>query len=148
MLPSHLPSIPSLQECQPMPESTLSPHDPDTNVLGELLEPCSQQPLTGYTRSGSCETGPQDLGSHTVCAQVTAEFLEHSRCRGNDLITPIPEYDFPGLQPGDRWCLCAARWLEARKAGVAPPVMLRATHSRTLKTVDIDLLKAHALDLQ
>ena len=119
----------------------------DLNVLGEALELCSLRPRTGYTRSGACETGEKDLGSHTVCAQVTAEFLEYSRSRGNDLITPHPEWDFPGLKPGDRWCLCAARWLEAERAGVAPPVVLRATHQRALGTVPFELLKAHALDL-
>lgn len=117
------------------------------NVLGEILEPCSESPLTGFTRSGSCETGPNDIGSHTVCAQVTKEFLEYSKSRGNDLITPVPEYDFPGLKPGDRWCLCAARWREAMRAGCAPKVALRATHERALQMVDIDELKSHAVDL-
>jgi len=126
----------------------MSPDDPETNVLGEVLEPCSLSPLTGFTRSGACETGPDDLGCHTVCAQVTAEFLEYSRSRGNDLITPMPEYDFPGLKPGDRWCLCAGRWLEAKQAGVAPPVLLRATHARTLATIELGQLTPHALDLQ
>jgi uncharacterized protein (DUF2237 family) len=119
----------------------------DLNVLGEPLQTCSLLPRTGYTRSGACETGPDDVGSHTVCAQVTAEFLEYSRSRGNDLITPQPQWDFPGLKPGDRWCLCAARWLEAHRAGVAPPVVLRATHTRALATVPFALLKTHALDL-
>ncbi len=119
----------------------------DLNVLGGPLETCSLRPRTGYTRSGACETGPDDLGSHTLCAQVTAEFLEFSRSRGNDLITPQPQWDFPGLKPGDRWCLCAARWLEAYWAGVAPPVVLRATHARALSTVPLELLKTHALDL-
>lgn len=117
------------------------------NVLYEALETCSLRPRTGYSRSGACETGENDPGSHTVCAQVTAEFLEYSRSRGNDLITPQPEWDFPGLKPGDRWCLCAARWLEAQRAGCAPPVVLRATHRRALGTVPLELLKAHALDL-
>ena len=121
--------------------------DPDRNVLGEALETCSVRPRTGYTRSGSCETGPDDAGSHTVCAEVTAEFLEYSRSRGNDLITPHPEWDFPGLKPGDRWCLCAGRWLEAYRAGVAPPVVLRATHQRALGSVPLELLKDHAIDL-
>lgn len=120
---------------------------PGRNVLGEALQTCSLRPRTGYTRSGACETGENDLGSHTVCAQVTAEFLEYSRSRGNDLITPHPEWDFPGLKPGDRWCLCAGRWLEAERAGVAPPVVLRATHQRALGTVALEPLKAHALDL-
>jgi uncharacterized protein (DUF2237 family) len=117
------------------------------NVLGEPLELCSMTPTTGFTRSGHCETGPQDLGSHTVCAQVTREFLEFSRNSGNDLVTPVPEYDFPGLKPGDRWCLCAARWQEAFEAGAAPRVALRATHERALTVVSLADLKAHALDL-
>lgn len=121
--------------------------EPDQNVLGEALVPCSLRPLTGYARSGACQTGPQDVGSHTVCAQVTEEFLEFSRSRGNDLITPIPEFDFPGLIPGDRWCLCAARWLEALKAGVAPPVVLSATHAKVRDQVELNLLKQYALDL-
>jgi hypothetical protein len=119
----------------------------DKNVLGEPLVPCSTRPLTGFTRSGSCETGPQDLGSHTVCSQVTGEFLEFSREQGNDLITPVPEFGFPGLQPGDRWCLCAARWQEAFEAGVAPRVVLSATHERALGTVRLEDLKAYAIDL-
>jgi uncharacterized protein (DUF2237 family) len=117
------------------------------NVLGEPLEECSLEPLTGFTRSGSCETGPQDLGSHTVCARVTAEFLDYSRTRGNDLTTPVPELDFPGLKPGDRWCLCAARWQEALEAGCAPRIVLRATHQRALELCDIADLKRHAVDL-
>lgn len=117
------------------------------NVLGEPLEPCSFDPKTGFTRSGWCETGSQDLGSHTVCAQVTREFLDFSRARGNDLITPVPDFDFPGLAPGDRWCLCAARWQEAFEAGAAPRVVLRATHERALEIIDLADLKAHAIDL-
>ena len=117
------------------------------NVLGLPLEACSLEPLTGYTRSGRCETGPQDRGTHTVCARVTADFLAFSRAHGNDLVTPVPEYGFPGLKPGDRWCLCATRWVEALEAGVAPPLALQATHARTLQAVDLDTLKAHALDL-
>ena len=130
-----------------LPDSASAPDDPEINVLGEALQPCSMRPLTGYARSGSCQTGPQDLGSHTVCAQVTTEFLEYSRARGNDLTTAVPEYDFPGLKPGDRWCLCAARWLEALKAGVAPPVLLSATHAKAGKVVDLNSLKQYALDL-
>jgi uncharacterized protein len=117
------------------------------NVLGEPLEMCSEDPLTGFTRSGRCETGPQDLGSHTVCARVTQDFLELSRARGNDLTTPQPEFGFPGLKPGDRWCLCAARWQEAFNAGAAPRVVLRATHERALDIVSLSDLKAHAADL-
>ena len=119
----------------------------DKNVLGESLDYCSFSPLTGFTRSGCCETGPQDLGSHTVCAQVTREFLEFSRARGNDLMTAIPELDFPGLKPGDRWCLCANRWKEALDAGCAPPVVLRATHETALDVVSLADLKKYALDL-
>lgn len=121
--------------------------DQARNVLGEPLEPCSARPLTGFTRTGSCETGPEDLGSHTVCAQLTSEFLEFSRSRGNDLITPVPAFGFPGLKPGDRWCLCAARWREALEAGAAPRVALRSTHERALEVVSLADLKAHALDL-
>ena len=117
------------------------------NVLGEPLESCSLDPRTGFTRSGSCETGPEDLGSHTVCVKVTREFLDFSRARGNDLATPVPDFGFPGLKPGDRWCLCALRWQEALQAGVAPRVMLRATHERALEVVAFADLKAHALDL-
>ena len=117
------------------------------NVLGEILEPCSESPLTGFTRSGSCETGPADLGSHTVCARITNEFLEFSKSKGNDLITPVPEVGFPGLKPGDRWCLCAARWREAQRAGCAPKVALRSTHERALEVVGIAELKLHAIDL-
>jgi len=117
------------------------------NVFGEPIVTCSEQPRTGFTRSGCCETGPQDLGVHTVCVRVTAEFLEFSRSRGNDLTTPVPEYEFPGLKPGDRWCLCAARWKEALEAGCAPRVSLRATHERTLEVVSLDELKPYAIDL-
>jgi uncharacterized protein (DUF2237 family) len=121
--------------------------DQAKNVLGEPLEICSTSPRTGFTRSGSCETGPEDLGSHTVCARVTREFLEFSLGRGNDLTTPAPEFGFPGLKPGDRWCLCAARWQEALEAGAAPRVALRATHERALEVVSLSDLKAHAVDL-
>jgi uncharacterized protein (DUF2237 family) len=117
------------------------------NVFGEPLTPCSHDPLTGFTRSGSCETGPQDLGSHTICVQVTADFLEFSKAQGNDLTTPAAEFDFPGLLPGDRWCLCAARWRQAFEAGCAPRVVLRATHERALATVPLADLKPFAVDL-
>lgn len=117
------------------------------NVFGEPLAPCSHDPLTGFTRSGSCETGPQDLGSHTICVQVTADFLEFSKAQGNDLTTPVEEFDFPGLLPGDRWCLCAARWREAFVAGCAPRVVLCATHQRALETVSLADLKPFAVDL-
>ena len=117
------------------------------NVFGEPIAPCSLDPLTGFTRTGSCETGPQDLGSHTLCVQVTADFLEFSQAQGNDLSTPVPELDFPGLLPGDRWCLCAARWREALEAGRAPRVVLRATHERALEVVALADLKPYAVDL-
>jgi len=117
------------------------------NVLGEPLETCSDRPLTGFTRNGSCETGPQDAGVHTVCTRVTQAFLEFSWSHGNDLITPVPELGFPGLKPGDQWCICAARWKEALAAGCAPRVCLRATHERTLEVVTLADLKAHAIDL-
>lgn len=114
------------------------------NVLGGPLAPCSHTPRTGFYRDGSCRTGPEDGGLHTVCAQVTAEFLAFTRAQGNDLSTPTPW--FPGLAPGDRWCLCAARWQEALEAGVAPPVVLAATHEAALRVVRLEDLLAHALD--
>lgn len=117
------------------------------NVLGGRLEICCTSPMTGFTRTGKCETGPQDLGLHVVCAQVSADFLTFSQARGNDLITPRPEFGFPGLHPGDRWCLCAARWKEALAAGVAPRVLLTATHEAALEMVALEDLKRHALDL-
>lgn len=117
------------------------------NVLGEPLATCCTQPMTGFFRTGSCETGPMDTGSHTVCAQVTEEFLAFSKLRGNDLSTPRPEYGFPGLKPGDRWCVCAARWREAFEAGVAPKVVLMATHIAALEVISLADLKKHALDL-
>ncbi len=115
------------------------------NVLGTPLLACSFDPITGYLRDGCCNTDAQDHGTHVVCARVTAEFLAFSRAQGNDLSTPRPEYRFPGLQPGDRWCLCALRWLEALRAGVAPPVNLAATHAKALELLALDDLKAHAL---
>jgi uncharacterized protein (DUF2237 family) len=123
------------------------PHEHARNVLGERLQPCSESPLTGFYRDGCCNIGPDDLGVHSVCVQVTAEFLAFSRARGNDLSTPVPEYDFPGLKPGDRWCLCAARWQEALEAGKAPRVVLAATHEATLEFVALEDFKRHALDL-
>jgi uncharacterized protein (DUF2237 family) len=117
------------------------------NVLGEALEVCCLAPRTGFFRTGSCETGPSDVGLHVVCAEMTAPFLAFSRRCGNDLATPVPEFGFPGLKPGDRWCLCAARWQEALEAGVAPKVVLRATHEAALEVVGLDDLKRHALDL-
>ena len=115
------------------------------NVLGGELVPCGYDPLTGFFRDGCCNTGPQDAGAHVVCVRVTAAFLAYSRDRGNDLTTPRPEFRFRGLRPGDRWCLCAARWQEACDAGVAPPVVLASTHQRALETLDMALLQAHAL---
>ncbi|HEX3861569.1 MAG TPA: DUF2237 domain-containing protein [Stellaceae bacterium] len=117
------------------------------NVFGEPLGECCTKPLTGFYRSGSCETGPEDVGVHTVCAQVDADFLNFSRAAGNDLSTPVPAFGFEGLKPGDCWCLCAARWLEAFKAGKAPKVRLGGTHEATLAIVPLDLLKKHAIDL-
>ncbi len=115
------------------------------NVLGGPLLACSYAPLTGFFRSGCCETSPEDRGRHVVCVKATEEFLQFSRARGNDLVTPRPEFRFVGLKPGDRWCLCALRWLEAYEAGVAPPVVLAATHQSTLELIPLDVLQAHAL---
>lgn len=123
------------------------PREHARNVLGEPLQTCSDKPLTGFYRDGCCNTGPEDTGVHTVCALMTAEFLEFSRLRGNDLSTPVPEFGFPGLKPGDRWCLCAARWKEALEAGMAPRVVLTATHEATLEIVPLGELKRYAVDL-
>ncbi len=117
------------------------------NVLGGRLESCSTRPMTGFFRNGCCDTGPQDVGSHTVCVVLTAEFLRYSQSRGNDLSTPQPELGFPGLTPGDRWCLCAPRWRQALEDGKAPKVVLRATHEAALTYCDIADLKRHAVDL-
>jgi len=114
------------------------------NVLGGVLLPCSMDPLTGWFRDGCCNTDENDLGLHTVCVEMTAEFLAFSRAAGNDLSTPRPEYGFAGLRPGDRWCLCAARWEEARLAGQAPKVVLAATHEATLQVAALTHLRAHA----
>jgi uncharacterized protein (DUF2237 family) len=116
----------------------------DLNVVGGSLVACSTDPLTGFYRDGCCATGPEDIGSHTVCTIVTSEFLEFSRLAGNDLSTPRPEWGFPGLSPGDRWCVCAERWLEAYRAGYASPVVLGATHARALEVIPIETLTAHA----
>ena len=116
-----------------------------TNVLGEELQPCSYDPLTGYYRDGCCNTGQGDTGVHTVCVVTTSEFLEYSKSVGNDLSTPMPQYGFDGLQPGDQWCLCAARWQEAYEAGAAPKVVLAATHIQTLEWCDLEALRAHAI---
>lgn len=116
------------------------------NVLGTPLATCSARPLTGFFRDGCCHSAAEDLGRHLVCAKVTAEFLAFSRERGNDLITPRPEFEFPGLVPGDRWCLCAMRWEEARQAGVAPPVVLEATHAAATQIIPLAVLREHGED--
>lgn len=120
---------------------------PSINVLGGVLQPCSQDPLTGFFRDGCCNTNTEDRGSHTVCIQASKEFLEYSRFRGNDLSTPYPEFGFPGVKPGQRWCLCAARWLEAYEQDMAPKVYLLSTHQQALEIVPMIALKEHALDL-
>ncbi len=119
----------------------------DRNVLGTELEPCSTDPLTGWYRDGSCRTDDSDLGSHTICAVMTREFLEHQRRIGNDLVTPVPRYRFPGLSPGDRWCVTAVNWLRAHLDGVAAPVVLASTHERALEVVPLDVLQAYAVDV-
>jgi uncharacterized protein len=121
--------------------------DRSVNVYGETLQACNENPPTGFFRDGCCNTSDQDTGSHTVCVEVNRAFLEFSRFKGNDLSTPRPEFQFPGLKPGDRWCLCAARWLEAQQAGMAPRVHLRGTHVRALEIVPLKLLKQFAVDL-
>ena len=136
-----------------MPDGGLGPRrrepggqPPASNVLGGALLPCSVAPLTGFFRDGCCNTGQDDLGLHVVCAEMTKAFLAFSKARGNDLSTPRPEYGFAGLKPGDRWCLCAARWEEARSAGMAPKVLLEATHIAALEVCSLEDLKAHAVD--
>ncbi len=121
--------------------------DPSLNVLGEALQPCSQDPLTGFFRNGCCDTSDQDAGSHTVCAVMTAEFLAYSKYVGNDLSTPMPAYGFAGLKPGDRWCLCAGRFLQAHDEGCAPKVHLEATHKRALEIVPLEVLRLYAADV-
>ncbi len=116
----------------------------DLNVLGGPLRPCCGNPVTGFFRDGFCRTSDEDIGNHTVCTEVSEEFLEYSRRAGNDLSTPRPEFHFPGLKPGDRWCICAARWMEAHNAGFAPPVVLNATHQRALEAVPLEILKQFA----
>ena len=115
-----------------------------SNVLGTPLQSCCTSPLTGFYRDGYCRTGPDDKGLHTVCAVMTEEFLQFSRRRGNDLSTPVPEYHFPGLKPGDYWCLCVARWAEALEANLAPPVVLESTHVHALEFVSLEDLQSHA----
>jgi uncharacterized protein len=116
------------------------------NVFGKKLELCCTSPMTGFFRNGLCETGPQDLGTHVVCAQVTEEFLAFTKARGNDLSTPKLAFNFPGLKPGDHWCLCVSRWKEALEAGAAPPILLSATHEAALNVVPLEVLQEHALD--
>ena len=120
--------------------------DPSINVLGEKLAPCSTEPMTGFYRNGCCDTSDRDRGGHTVCAVMTGEFLAFSKAAGNDLSTPRPEFGFPGLRPGDRWCLCAARFVEAHEAGKAPRVSLVSTHKRALDIVPMDMLREMALE--
>ena len=122
------------------------PAAPDRNVLGGALEPCSMSPRTGFFRDGCCNTGPEDVGLHVVCVRVTAPFLAFARSQGNDLVTPAPEYRFPGLKPGDRWCVCAGTWRAAYEAGVAPPVVLASTHEETLAIVPLSALEELAID--
>lgn len=117
------------------------------NVLGGELEECGTDPVTGYYRDGCCTSGPQDMGNHTVCAVMTAQFLSHQVSVGNDLSTPRPEFRFPGLRPGDRWCVVAMRWLQAHEDGVAPPVVLAATNARALAVVDLDVLTKYGVDV-
>ncbi|HSB97853.1 MAG TPA: DUF2237 domain-containing protein [Spongiibacteraceae bacterium] len=121
--------------------------DESVNIFGEPLLACSEQPKTGFFRDGCCNTNEQDVGSHTVCIEVTREFLEYSRFKGNDLSTPLPEYGFPGLRPGDRWCLCAARWLEAYRQDMAPRVFLARSHRKATEIVPLELLRQFAVDL-
>jgi uncharacterized protein len=118
-----------------------------SNVLGTPLTICSTSPMTGFYRDGCCNTGGGDMGAHVVCAQVTAEFLAFSKAQGNDLSTPVPAFQFPGLKPGDRWCLCASRWQEALDAGVAPPIVLEATHASALEYVSLTEMKAYGVDV-
>ncbi len=120
---------------------------PEQNVIGGNLEPCSIDPITGWFRDGACETAPEDMGSHTICAVITTEFLEHQRTVGNDLITPMPQHHFPGLKPGDRWCVTSRNWLRAYRDGVAAPVVLASTHERALQIVPLEALEEHAVDV-
>ena len=121
--------------------------EPELNVFGEPLQPCSTNPVTGFFRTGNCSTGPPMRARHTVCAEMTDAFLAFSKSRGNDLSTPMPEYAFPGLKAGDRWCLVALRWMEALQAGMAPRIVLAATHQSVLRHIEIEVLKKYAIDL-
>lgn len=125
----------------------MTPQEPAQNVLGEPLQPCGFDPDTGFYRDGCCNTGPEDRGSHTVCVSVTDEFLSFSAARGNDLSTAMPAYGFPGLKEGDRWCLCASRWMESYQAGVAPRVFVQSTHERALELIPLEALTSKAADL-
>ena len=121
--------------------------DEPLNVFDEPLLSCSDNPVTGFFRDGCCNTSDEDFGSHTVCVEVTQDFLDYSRFRGNDLSTPMPDFGFPGLQAGDRWCLCASRWLEAYEQGMAPKIFLTRTHKRALEIVELEKLKEYAADI-
>jgi uncharacterized protein (DUF2237 family) len=137
-----------MEEAMPFDETSRHPgRRPSRNVLGGILEICSSRPMTGFFRNGCCDTSDEDTGSHTVCAMMTAEFLAFSKATGNDLSTPRPEFGFPGLQPGDRWCLCAPRWQEALEANAAPRVVLRATQEGALDYCALADLKKYAVDL-
>ncbi|HEX6878271.1 MAG TPA: DUF2237 domain-containing protein [Nocardioidaceae bacterium] len=142
-----VPEEPERPEQLDQPGRPDQPDEVERNVLGGPLEPCGADPVTGFFRDGRCRTGPEDLGRHTVCAVVTREFLEHQVAVGNDLVTPRPEWDFPGLTPGDRWCVVAVRWLQAYQDGAAAPVVLAATHERTLDVVPLEFLREHAVDV-
>lgn len=119
----------------------------ERNVLGGELEECGTDPVTGFYRDGCCSSGPEDMGSHSVCAVVTQEFLSHQQSVGNDLVSPVPAYGFPGLRPGDRWCVVALRWLQALEAGAAAPVVLSSTNERALELIPLEVLQAHAVDV-
>jgi hypothetical protein len=125
----------------------MNPDNADRNVLGETLEPCGTDPMTGFLRDGCCTTGPEDIGLHTICAVMTPEFLEHQRSIGNDLITPMPQYRFPGLVPGDRWCVTARNWAIAFNGGCASPVVLASTNQKTLEVIPIEWLQQLAIDV-
>lgn len=125
----------------------MAPVMTERNVLGNQLEPCSTDPLTGFYRNGACHTGPEDLGLHTICAVMTTDFLEHQKMIGNNLITPVPEYMFPGLSPGDRWCVTARNWLRAHHDGRAAPVVLESTHETTLEIVPLSVLEMYSVDV-
>jgi uncharacterized protein len=145
-LVGHRPSVAHAVRCSPRASGNTG-GVAERNVLGGDLEPCGTDPVTGFYRDGCCSTGPEDLGRHTICAVVTSEFLTHQRSIGNDLSTPMPQYHFPGLVPGDRWCVTAVNWLRAHHDGAAAPVVLASTHERTLEVVPLDALRQHAVDV-